>query len=105
MPVLRGHYRLLAEGIGSGALDGMGVDACGNVYVAEYTNAVLWRIRPDGTKEPMVDLHQYTDWIPNMNWGTGEGWQKDVLYVSDRNVDEVFAVKLGVPGKREPHLP
>ncbi len=100
-----GKAEVYAEGLGSGLLDGMGVDACGNVYVNEYTAAVLWRIRTDGSKEKVVDLHEHTSWIPNMNWGVGEGWEKDVLYVSDRNVDEVFAVKLGVPGKREPHLP
>jgi hypothetical protein len=99
-----GEPTVYAENLGGGGLDGMGVDACGNVYVCEYVAAVLWRIRPDGTKEKVVDLSKYTDWIPNMNWGVGEGWDKDTLFVSDRSVNHVYAVKLGVPGKKEPHL-
>jgi len=97
---------VFAEDIGNGSLDGMGVDACGNVYVAEYVAAVLWRISPDGqTKTAMADMSKHTGWIPNMNWGGGEGWDRGILYVSDRSENQVYAVEVGVPGKKEPHLP
>ncbi len=83
---------------GGGGLDGLGVDACDNVYVTEYVLGLIWRFDPDGSNQQMVaDTGSF--WIPNMHWGNGiGGWEKDVLYVMDRDSYGVFALELGVPG-------
>jgi sugar lactone lactonase YvrE len=80
-----------------GGIDGLGVDACGNVYASEYDYSNLWRISPDGTIEKLATLS--AAWIPNMKWGRGVGgFESDVLYVADRDEGGLFAVSVGVPG-------
>ena len=96
-----GEAELLVEDLGNGMLDGMGVDACGNIYVCEYLAAKVWRISPDGSERvPLIDFSQDTDWIPNMQWGSGiGGWDTDHLYVLDITAAKMYEVPLGVPGK------
>ncbi len=87
--------------IGGGALDGMAVDACGNVYVCEFGPATVWRISPDGASiAPLVELGADTGWIPNLQWGSGiGGWDRETLYVVDFSADRLFEVQVGVPDK------
>jgi hypothetical protein len=95
-----GGYWCLVDGGGSGGVDGLGVDACGNVYATEYIAGVVWRITPDGDLEKFVNLP--SSWIPNVKWGRGEGgFSQDVLYVTDRDEGRLFAVSVGVPGAAE----
>lgn len=83
-----------------GGLDGMTVDACGNVYITEYIEGVIWRFTPEGVREKVIDLPSF--WIPNMHWGTGlGGWQEDTLYVMDREEGRVFELVLGVEEKEK----
>jgi len=84
----------------TGAFDGMGVDACGNVYICDYGNIHVYRIAPDASSvEMLVDLSSMSGWIPNMQWGSGYGdWFDDTLYVSNIG-GGVFEVDLGVPSK------
>jgi sugar lactone lactonase YvrE len=95
------YVDLFYGGIGGGALDGMAVDACGNVYVCEYVAATVWRIPPDSsTIEPVVYLGGETGWIPNMQFGSGYGgWDANTLYVLDFAAGRVFEVPVGVPDK------
>lgn len=95
------YVDLFYGGIGGGALDGMAVDACGNVYVCEYVAATVWRIPPDGsTIEPVVYLNAETGWIPNLQFGSGYGgWDTHTLYVLDFGAGRVFEVPVGVPDK------
>jgi hypothetical protein len=91
--------------IGFGILDGMSVDACGNLYVIEM-NGVVWRVRADdGLVEEVVRLSGI-NFIPAMNFGYPEvgGWDHDALYVLDF-AGAVYEVQIGVPGKWEPHMP
>lgn len=92
---------LFRANIGGGALDGMAVDACGNVYVCEYIAAIVWRISPDGASiEQLVQLGAETSWIPNLQFGSGYGgWESDHLYVLDISGDRVFDIDVGVPDK------
>lgn len=85
----------------TGSFDGMGVDACGNVYVCEYGPAKVWRVSKDGTNpEVVVDLGGETGWIPNMQWGSGiGGWDPMVLYVRDISSGKMYEVPVGVPSK------
>ena len=91
----------IVEQLGNGMLDGMGVDACGNIYVCEYLAAKVWRISPDGVdRQRIVDFSADTEWIPNMQWGPGYGgWAADHLYVLDIAATRLYEVPLGVPGK------
>jgi sugar lactone lactonase YvrE len=84
----------------TGCFDGMGVDACGNVYVCDYGVINVYRISPDGeTIEIAVDLSPPSSWIPNMQWGSGLGdWDENTLYVADI-MGAVYEVDLGVPSK------
>ncbi len=81
-----------------GGLDGMAVDACGNVYVTEYTLGYIWRFTPEGVREKVVTLPSF--WIPNMHWGSGiGGWEEDILYVMDRDEGRIFELDLGIHEK------
>ena len=86
--------------VGDG-LDGLNVDACGNVYVTEYIAGRVWKFPPDASKiELAADLP--SSWIPNMHWGSGiGGWDETVLYVSDRDQGRLFGLEIGVPGKEK----
>lgn len=82
-----------------GGLDGMAVDACGNIYVTEYTLGFIWRFTPEGVREKVATLPSF--WIPNMHWGSGiGGWDENILYVMDRDEGRVFELDLGVKEKR-----
>jgi sugar lactone lactonase YvrE len=90
-----------AQAVGmTGAFDGMGVDACGNVYVCDYGNIHVYRIAPDAsTVEVVADLSPMSSWIPNLQWGSGYGgWVEDHLYVSNIS-GGVFEIDVGVPSK------
>lgn len=83
---------------GHGGLDGLGVDACGYVYVTEYGIGKVWRITPDGvTVELLFDPP--VAWIPNLHWGNGRGgFAVDKLYVANRDDAALYEVTVGVPG-------
>jgi sugar lactone lactonase YvrE len=87
---------------GGGGIDGLGVDACGNVYASEYTDGNLWRITPAGEIELAAVLPSF--WIPNIKWGRGVGgFSKSVMYVANRDNAGLFGVEVGVPGVTEFH--
>lgn len=87
-----------------GGLDGLDVDACGNVYVTEYVTGVVYRIAEGETEaEPILELDAF--WIPNLHWGSGQGgWEADRLYVMNRDDDSIFEVQIGVEGRDLPHM-
>jgi len=91
-----------ATDVGTGMLDGMGVDVCGNVYVCDYGATVVYRISPDGKdKEIVINGGSISGtYLPNMQWGSGiGGWDPYSLYLPDGWKKGVFEVELGVPGK------
>jgi sugar lactone lactonase YvrE len=97
--------RILYEVGQNGGFDGINVDACGNVYITEYTTGRVYRVTPDGSQARMVvDLP--SGWIPNMRWGHDiGGWRSDVLYVADRNQARLFALEMGIVGKKHVLVP
>lgn len=83
-----------------GGIDGMGVDACGNVYASEYVFGKVWRISPEGELELLTELP--SGWIPNIKWGRGlGGFSRDTMYIADRDSGRLFGVYVGVPGATE----
>jgi len=96
-----GDLEAWATNVGTGYLDGMGVDACGNVYVCDYGASIIYRISPDGmTKTPIIDESIDFTYMPNIQWGSGiGGWKRDRLYIPEGWSHGVFEVDLGVPAK------
>jgi hypothetical protein len=90
------------DGDGDVALiDGLGVDVCGNVYVADYGTSALYRIPAQGGEgELFVD---WPDWQygHGLEWGSGlGGWSETALYLPQPyNGNKVVELELGVPGK------
>jgi sugar lactone lactonase YvrE len=89
----------------SGGLDGVIADACGYVWVTEYTLGLIWRFSPDGSEVEMaVDTESF--WIPNLHFGLGVGgFEKDALYIQDRWNDSMLVVHPGVQGGPVPYSP
>jgi sugar lactone lactonase YvrE len=86
-----------------GGLDGIAADACGNVYVTEFVVGKVWRFGPGGG-EPEEVVSLPSTWIPNLHWGNGVGgWERDVLYVMDRDEGRVFGLEVGVEAAKEPY--
>lgn len=93
-----------ATDVGTGWLDGLAVDACGNLYVFDYEDSRLYRISKDGTtRTTLIDASggPFTStYMPNMQWGSGlGGWLEDRVYIPDGWDHGVFEVDIGVPGK------
>jgi sugar lactone lactonase YvrE len=102
-----GAMRRLAGGVAAGALKGMAVDECGNVYVTGYDTSAVYRVAPGGgTPELVADLSDLSMSISGLQWGSGVGgWDPSILYVIDGDQDRVYELDVGVRGKRAPHLP
>jgi hypothetical protein len=81
-------------------MDGLGVDACGNLYVPCWNTSQLYRISPDG------DVTQIVSWTSNsskyghnLEWGSGiAGWDDQSLYLPQPyDYGTVVEVHVGVP--------
>lgn len=89
-----------ATGFQSGGLDGIGVDECGYVYVAEYTTGVVYRITPAGETSVLANVPSF--WIPNIKWGRGlGGFERNVMFVADRDQSSLFAMQINREGATE----
>ena len=102
MPV--GDPEVFAEGLGRGWHDGLGIDACGNVYAVDYDTTALYRASADGSQVTTL-----VSWADNRRelahgliFGTGEhGWRIDALYLPEsENGNQVKEIVVGVPGNR-----
>jgi hypothetical protein len=93
-----GEPAVFATGVGGGWHDALGVDACGNVYVADAVETALYRLGPDGAVERVLDL-AVEDHAHGLRWGSGVGgWRSDALYLAQPyGGDHVAEVVVGVP--------
>jgi sugar lactone lactonase YvrE len=102
-----GDIEVFAENVGSGCLDGIGVDACGNVYICDYgcdgpwDDSCVYRISPEGIVEPEPFIRpSWQQYLPNFDWGSGVGgWDAKSIYFAGGWEHHVFEVYVGVPGK------
>ncbi len=98
-----GEPRLHARGVGNGWHDGLGFDACGSLFAADYETSSLYRVSPDGS-----DVARVADWSSDSSlfghglvWGTGEdGWRDDALYMPmPAGGSRVKELVVGVPSQ------
>jgi sugar lactone lactonase YvrE len=96
-----GEPVLLASGIGGTWMDGLGVDACGNLYVPVYDNHTLYRISPEGDVEIFYTWPSLTPYGHGLKWGTGEdGWSETALYLPQPyDGNTVLEMEIGVPSR------
>lgn len=93
-----GPARLFASQVGGGFHDGLGVDACGNLLVADYQTSGLYRVTPEG------EVALYHPWDMqtyghSLSWGSG-GWDDHSLYLPQPyNDDTIVKVDVGVPAR------
>lgn len=94
----------LVATIPGGGLDGMALDACGNLYVVDQRRSKLFRIRlaPTGTASAAPELlADFPVNVANVQFGAGEGFDPNSLVVAG-NPGSVFTLALGVPGAPVP---
>lgn len=90
--------------VASAALDGLVMDACGNVYAVDNGQSRLFRIDldPAGNMVGMpVLLASFPNNVANAQFGRGPGWDPNTLYAAG-NPGEVYSVAVGVPGAAVP---
>ncbi|MCO4773724.1 MAG: hypothetical protein KDA24_27075 [Deltaproteobacteria bacterium] len=90
-------------GGGAGALDGIAVDACNNVYVTDFGQGQVIRWTEEGgPPEVVATLPDF--WIPNMDFGPGTGgWDSDKLWVISRDGGTIYGLDIGIPGRPVAH--
>lgn len=86
-------------------LDGLSMDACGNLYVVDQGNDALYRVFLDDAGAPVGDPESLVDPFPanvaNAIFGVGEGWDETSLYAAGVP-GGVYRVEVGVPGAPYP---
>jgi hypothetical protein len=91
---------ILAASVGSWH-DGLGVDACGYLWVASYDDQSTYRVSPDGSdvRRMLNSSFQNGMYGHGVFWGTGKGgFREDALYIPQpNNNDTVGEAIIGVP--------
>lgn len=86
--------------VAGAALDGLTLDACGNLYAVDQKNSRLYRVRLDAAGAAIGAPTLLTDFpsnVANAQFGVGAGFAADTLYVAG-NPGDVYAVALEFPG-------
>jgi sugar lactone lactonase YvrE len=98
-----GEPVLFVDGVGGGYHDGLGVDACGNLYVNDYTTFSLYKVTSSGE---VTTLKSWSWADPGyghgQEWGSGLSvWRDDAIYLPQPyDGNTVIEVVLGVPSRR-----
>lgn len=92
---------VFANNVGLGYHDGLGIDACGNLYVPDYSSSGLYRVDPEGTVTTVYSGGGagQPHYGHGLEWGSGiGGWQDHAIYLPQPyNGLSVNEVLLGVP--------
>ena len=86
------------------ALDGMVLDACGNVYAVDQCRSRLFRVRTDATgaaSDAPELVATFPTNVANAQFGAGPGFDSTKLYVTG-NPGSVYTLDLGVGGAPVP---
>jgi hypothetical protein len=96
----KGEPRVFAKEVGGGFHDGLGVDACGNLFVADFNTSALYRVTSDG-KVSLFQQWTAETYGHSLAWGSGVGgWDKQSLYQPQPyNEDRVVKLDVGVPAR------
>ena len=89
---------IFATNVGQGYHDGLAIDACGNLYVPDYSTSGLYRVDPEGVVTVMYS-GEFNHYGHGMEFGSGiDGWNDRAIYLPQPydgfTVNEVV---LGVP--------
>jgi sugar lactone lactonase YvrE len=90
-----------------GALDGLVLDACGNLYAVDNADNELYRVRLDaaGVAQGAAELlSSFPTSVANAQFGSGQGFDPMTLYVTG-NPGNIYAVAAGVAGAPVPTPP
>ncbi len=95
----------MVASIPGAALDGLNLDACGNLYSMDQGSARLRRIYLDeagvAIGDPEVLVQQFPTNVANVVWGSGPGWDPLSLYAAGFP-GGIYRVEIGVPGTPYP---
>lgn len=94
----------LVATIPGAALDGMVLDACGNVYAVDQGSSKLYRVRVDATGTATAApelLASFPTNVANAQFGSGAGFDASKLYVTG-NPGTVYTLDLGIGGAPTP---
>jgi sugar lactone lactonase YvrE len=71
---------VFATGVGSGWHDGLELDECGNLYVADYSTGGFYRVTKEAVVSAVVPADR-TAYGHGTTWGHGVGgWRDDAIY-------------------------
>ena len=87
--------------IAGAKLDGLAMDACGNIYAVDQGSSRIFRVQLDADGNatgPAEMLAQFPKNVANANFGYGDGFDATKLYVAG-NPGTVYSIAVGVPGK------
>ncbi|MBL8945429.1 MAG: hypothetical protein JNK45_19850 [Myxococcales bacterium] len=96
-----GDAVLYANNVGQGYHDGLGIDACGNLYVPDFSTRGLYRIDTDGVVTMLFNTQTSgaQHYGHGLEWGSGVGgWNHKAIYMPQPyDGNTVLEVVLGVP--------
>jgi hypothetical protein len=90
-----------ADNVGQGYHDGLGIDACGNLYVPDYNTRGLYRVDPEAAVTMLFSENNASPshYGHGLEWGSGiDGWNDKAIYLPQPyDGNTVLEVVLGVP--------
>lgn len=83
---------------GGQTLGGLTTDACGRVYVVEYSSGRVWWIAPEGGAATLLTTLTGLGYWSSLRFSPGlGGWATTELYATSRR--EFYAIEVGVEGR------
>ena len=102
-----GTPTVFASGVGDSWHDGLGVDACGNLYVPEFWSSGLYKVTPQGVVSTVIQVSGALQnfYGHGVEWGSlAGGWRDDAIYMPQPyNGNTMGEVVIGIPKARDPN--